>query len=164
MQFERESRPAFLEVGTTPVRQELIPVVPEEDEVSLVVECHHFAPVEVRFLGEEARKHSAHSVSHLCVEVVQDQLGVVVRGVSVVGDLVPQLNARYSVGGGGSLGQVAVNEGVRGSRLFVDQQEVGEVLLLRPLDHVLYLELLPLVVVQFREHLLQGLQEREHEL
>ena len=68
-------------------RLEDVAVVPEEDEVALVVERHHSAAVELGALREHGREHAPHPVPHARREVVQDELRVMVRRAPVVFNL-----------------------------------------------------------------------------
>ena len=87
MQLQCESWPYLLQISSLPVLRELIPVVSEEYEISLVMECDHCPAHEVRRLREQSSKHPADSVTGHGVEVVQDQLRVVRRGVAMVVDI-----------------------------------------------------------------------------
>ena len=87
MQLQCESWPYLLQIISLPVLRELIPVVPEEYEISLVIECDHCPAHEVRRLREQSSEHPSDSMASHGVEVVQDQLGVVRRGVAMVVDL-----------------------------------------------------------------------------
>jgi hypothetical protein len=163
MQLQREARAHLLQVGATAIGEELVAVVAEEDEVALVVEGHHLAAVEVGVLREEGRQHTADTLAGHRVEVVQDHLGRVIMagGAAVVGDVVAEFDGGYAEGGGGSLGQVRDNEGVWGAVLLVPKQEVGVLALNCPLDDVLNLEVLPLVILDLGNGLLDFLQELE---
>jgi hypothetical protein len=52
VQLQSESRAHLLQVGTRAIFVELVPVVPEKDEVSLVVHRDHAAGLEVRLLRD----------------------------------------------------------------------------------------------------------------
>ena len=56
---------------------------PEEDVVSLVVEGDRAATLEIGVLVEQGGKHSTHTLAQACVEVVQDQLGLVTTGTAM---------------------------------------------------------------------------------
>jgi hypothetical protein len=56
---------------------------PEEDEVSLVVECDHPPAPELRVLMEEAAQHAADTAPKARVEVVQQQLRSVTTDAAV---------------------------------------------------------------------------------
>ena len=65
-------------------------MVAEENKVALVVKRHHAPSVELGFLGKNGGEHPPHSVAHPSGEVVQNQLGVVVRRATVVADFLRQ--------------------------------------------------------------------------
>ena len=54
--------------------------IPEEDEVTLVVEGHGPAAIEIGVLAEQRGEHAADAVAKRCVEIVQDQLRLVRAG------------------------------------------------------------------------------------
>jgi hypothetical protein len=114
MELKGESRPALLKVGSRAVSLEFVPVVPEEDKVSLVMEGENLAAVEVGTLREHGSKHAADAVPGHCVEVVEDQLWVVVMacGTTVVGDIVAELDSRDTESGSGTLRKVTDDQGV----------------------------------------------------
>ena len=56
-----------------------VPVVSEEDEVSLVVEGEHPPPLELWDLREPRGQHPCHTVTQPRREVVQDHLRLVLR-------------------------------------------------------------------------------------
>jgi hypothetical protein len=61
-------------------------VSPEEQEVTLVVQCHHLATTELGKRGEELAEHATNGVTEKGGEAVEDELGGVGRraGVSLV--------------------------------------------------------------------------------
>ena len=48
-----------------------LPVLPEEDVITLVVESHHSASLELGVVVEETGKQSSNAMSQLCREVVE---------------------------------------------------------------------------------------------
>ena len=110
-------------------RLEDVPVVPEKDEVALVVERHHSAAVELGALREHGREHASHPVSHARREVVQDELRVVVRRAPVVFDLLRQHQRREAIQTRGALGKVHVQQAV-------DARAVRELLVLVEHQHI----------------------------
>ena len=55
---------------------ELVSMVSEEDEISLIVKCDYSARSEFRSLWEQRGKHAANAMTKHCVEVVEDELWV----------------------------------------------------------------------------------------
>ena len=58
-------------------------MVPEEDEVALVVERDGAPPLEGGVLAEERGKHAADAAAQPRAEVVQDELGLVLGGAAM---------------------------------------------------------------------------------
>lgn len=85
MQLQGEPGPHLLQVGTRAISEEFITMVPEEDEVTLVVEGDNLTPDEVGVLGEEGGKHTTDALSGHRVKVVHDQLWGVIMGIGAPG-------------------------------------------------------------------------------
>lgn len=67
-------------------------MVPEEDEIPLIVEGHHSSTPKLRLLREERSEQSAQSHSHFGVEVIEDELRDVLSGDGVVPYLLLELD------------------------------------------------------------------------
>ena len=48
----------------------MVPVMPEEDVVSLIMQCDHSSPTELRVMWKHGRKESTYGVTETSVEVV----------------------------------------------------------------------------------------------
>lgn len=51
--------------------------MPEEDEISLVVEGDNSAPMKVWLLGDDGGEKSANGVAESCIEIVENHLRLV---------------------------------------------------------------------------------------
>lgn len=138
-----------MQVSAGTVRHELIAMIPEEDEVTLVMEGDNLPSVEVGVLGEECYEHTTDALTCHCVEVVHDQLWWVVMtsGASVVGNVISQLYTADAECRSGSLWQMRDDQGVRVAMLFIPEQQVGVTTFDTPLDDVLHLKILSFVVL-----------------
>lgn len=59
-------------------------MVPEEDEVSLVVESNHSSASKFGLLGEERRQKSSNPNSNFRVEIIQDKFRNMLSGYGMV--------------------------------------------------------------------------------
>lgn len=57
--------------------------MPEEDKVTLVVECYGTPTLKVGVLTEERSKHASHSTAETCAKVVEDQLWLMLCGATM---------------------------------------------------------------------------------
>jgi hypothetical protein len=120
--------------------------MPEEDEVSLVVECDHSSAFELRGLGEQSSKESSNSMSQDGVEVVEDHLWKVFGHPTPVLNVLRASDACYSEPGCGSFWQMCHDQSMRHPSLLLKNKEVCEFLLRCPSHNVFYLKVLPFVV------------------
>jgi len=165
VQLQGEPRSHFLQVSARTVLVELVPMVSEEDEISLVVHGYDSSSFQVGHLREQRCHHAANSVTEHRVEVVQNQFWLrVTWGSAVVHNLVSQLEPGHAERGRGSLWQVTEDQGVGLAVLLVEQQQVGEAALLSPLNHVFNLVVLPFVVFAAGNSALNLFQEIKHGL
>lgn len=108
VQLEGEPWAHFLEVCSRAIGEELVAVVSEEYEVSLVVESHDLPPVEVRVLREQCCQHATYSLAGHSIEVIHYQFRWVIMtcGSSMIRNVLIQLHAANSECSSGPLGQV----------------------------------------------------------
>ena len=85
MQLERKSGTDLREPRTRAVGVELVPVVPEEDEVSLVVPGDDPALLKLRVLRKQAGQHAAQARAQHRVEVVEDDEHTFFQAARAVG-------------------------------------------------------------------------------
>jgi len=74
MKFERETRADLLQVRSGAILIELVSVMANEYEVSLVVEGHYSSLFKLRVLREQTCNHATDSVSEHRIEVIKNQL------------------------------------------------------------------------------------------
>ena len=93
VQFERETGTYFLQMRTRAIFVELVPVMSEENEVSLVVQRDNPAVAQLGGLREQTGKHAPDSMAEHRVEVIHDQFGMDLgRRCSVIQNVLAQLD------------------------------------------------------------------------
>jgi hypothetical protein len=53
-------------------------MMPEENKISLVMECDNSSAPKIWVLWKESSKKPAYSSAHLCVEVIENEFGIVI--------------------------------------------------------------------------------------
>ena len=137
-ELQSESWSHFLEMGTAAILVKLVPVVPHEDKISLVVESNHIATMELRVLWEQRSNHPSNSITKHCIEVIENEFWVMTCGVPVIRQVPHQLNVCDSVNCCRPIRQVTVNQSMGLSVLLVENKHVCEITLLRPIYYVFY--------------------------
>lgn len=125
-QLQREPRSELPQPRLLPLPVELVPVMPEEHVVPLIVERDHPLPLELGLVVEQRAQHPAHRQTEPCREIVEHHFGPVRRDVLVVP---AELRGDPDVGdlevGGGTVGQVDDEEAVGFFAVLVHDQDVG---------------------------------------
>ena len=152
MKLKSHSRSDFFECAGLAILSELVPMVAEEDKITLVVQSDDTPSLEVRHLWEKCCKHSADAVTKHRVEVVHDKLWVgFARRCTMVGDLVAASDAGDAEGGSRAVRKMAQDERMGLPTLLVPQHQVSEATLFCLFNHVLYLMILAFIVLDARE-------------
>ena len=86
VQFQCESRPTLLQVCSLAIWCEFIPMMAEEDEVTLIVDGDNSAAMEVRCLREHSCKHATDTMASHRIEVIEDKFWrvIVTRWTSMI--------------------------------------------------------------------------------
>jgi hypothetical protein len=71
---------------------EYITVMTNKYEIALVMEGNHTTSTKLRILREQRSQQPPHLYTHLTVEVVENQLGTVVRGETMMANVFAQHN------------------------------------------------------------------------
>ena len=86
VQLQSESRPTLLQVCSLTIRCEFVPMMAEEDEITLIVHGDNSAAMEVRCLWEHSGKHATDTMTSHRIEVVEDKFWrvIVARWTSMI--------------------------------------------------------------------------------
>jgi hypothetical protein len=97
LQLQTESGSNFLKIhlylALFLILLENISMMSEKDKISLIVEGHNPSSFEFWLLWEQSGKESANSSTQFCVEIIQNQFRIVIGGVTMVMDILIQLDA-----------------------------------------------------------------------
>ena len=147
-QFQRHPRAHFLQDHLPAFVFKQVPVVTEEEEVTLVLHSHHAAPSELRPLWEYRHEHPGKALPQPSVKALKDELRVVARRVTMVRDLLPSPGAGDPEVGSRPVRQVDDTKSVRLLVPFTEYQQVSVLPFLRELNDLSHFESLPVVVLQ----------------
>jgi hypothetical protein len=131
-------------------------VVPEEDEVALIVERHDAPPPECRVLAEERAEHPPDPHAKARREIVEHELGLVRGRLAVALDVLCEDNGGELEGGRGAVGEVADEEAVELAGVLVQDDDISEAVLGGVRDDRFQRATLPLVECAARKDGLRG--------
>jgi len=97
----------------------------EEDEISLIVEGHDSSSLEFGLLRNQSSKESGDSSTDNCVEVVQNELGIMVGNITVMVNFVVQLRGGDLESGSRTLGKMDEDQLVDFLLVFSPDHDVG---------------------------------------
>ena len=149
-------------MGTRAVLLELVPMVSEKYEVTLIMPGDDSSLFELGVLRKQTGNHSAKSRAQHGVKVVQNQFGsyFVHAGVgSMVLDLAVQFDARNSERGCWSLWKMTQYHAVWVAPLLLEDHDVREISVFAPFDDLLDAEVFSRIILTVWKSEFQLLQE-----
>lgn len=142
---------------------ELVSVVAEEDEVSLVMPCYHSSLLESWILREQTRNESAHSGAQHCVEIIEDQLWchhfTVVS--SMIWNVCVELDSAHSESRSWTIWKMSQDHAMWFSPLLLEHHDIGKIFFLAPLNNFLDSEVLSRVVLHIWDGEFEFLEQVE---